>query len=345
MSQDAAAPAGQTLVTGAGGFVGSHLTRHLLARGGRVVALDLNLSRLADLEGTDGLELLPGDVTDGDLLQRSLREIDTVFHLAAAHLERGAGESHFRQVNVDGSRALARAALEAGVGRFVHCSSVGVYGRIRNPPADEATECRPELAYERSKLAGEAAVREVAAAGLPVVILRPVWVYGPGCPRTERLFDAIRRRRFLVGGRGETLRHCIYVEDMVKALILAAVDERAVGELLLVGDERAVPVRQLVDEIARLVGARPPRRVPLGLLWLAALLAEGTFAALGREPPVSRRSLRFFTGNTSFDTRHACRVLGFRPEYDLQAGLAATYQALYGAAEPVEGADGAAERS
>jgi dihydroflavonol-4-reductase len=329
MSQAAKTSQRRVLVTGAGGFVGSHLTQSLLKRGDRVVALDLDLSRLAALEGPANLELLAGDVTDRELQAAALRNTDTVFHLAAAHLERAAGEEHFRHVNVEGSRSLAAGALRAGVRRFVHCSSVGVYGRIRNPPADETTECRPELAYEQSKLAGEAAVREVAADGLPLVILRPVWIYGPGCPRTERLFESIRRGRFLVGGKGESLRHCIYIDDMVRALNLAASAEEAVGEVLVVGDARAVTVGRLVGEIALLVRARPPRQVPLGLLWLAAVLAEGAFAVMGREPPVSRRSLRFFTGNTAFDTARSRRLLGFEPQYDLEAGLAATYEALY----------------
>lgn len=314
---------GTVVVTGAGGFMGRHLVADQLARGRRVRALDLHLDALAPLDST-GLQLLTGDVADPALARHAVAGADLVFHLAAAHLSVSAPDAEFQRVNVEGTRALGEAALEAGVSRFVHCSTVGVYGVLESPPADEETPCEPEFAYERTKLQGERALLALSRErGLPLVVLRPGWVYGPGCARTEKLFRTISRGRFVVAGRGDSLRHSVYIRDAVRAFHLASTAD-AVGEVILLADGGAVSVRELVDRVAELEGVSPPRSVPAWLLYLAGLAAEAAFAPLGKEPPVSRRSLRFFSGNTSFVTEKAVRLLGFRAEYGIGEGLAET---------------------
>ncbi|MGB5513272.1 MAG: NAD-dependent epimerase/dehydratase family protein [Thermoanaerobaculia bacterium] len=320
---------GKVLVTGAGGFIGSHLTEALLEAGRAVRALDLNLDRIQHLALTPNLQALTCDIRDKKAVDKALAGVCTVFHLAAAHLGASTPDTEFQQVNVDAVKNLVSTANRAGVQRFIHCSSVGVFGRIENPPADETTICRPELTYERTKLEGEKSVLEQGKSGeLQVVVLRPVWVYGPGCGRTEKLFRAISKGRFVVAGRGRTLRHCIYIRDMVDASLLAETSLAASGEVIIVGDQEATTVRDLVDKIAKITGARPPRSVPLGLLWAAAVTAEAAFLPLGKEPPISRRSLRFFTGNTAFSTERARSLLGFEPRYDLTRGLAETHELL-----------------
>ncbi|MGB6852465.1 MAG: NAD-dependent epimerase/dehydratase family protein [Thermoanaerobaculia bacterium] len=320
----------RALVTGAGGFLGSHLALALAANGYSVTALDIDLERLRRLPTPAHLELIDGDVTDPEVQRRALEGVGLVFHLAAAHLGVSQSEQAFRRINVGAVEGLVARSRETGVGRFVHCSSVGVYGRIRNPPADEETPCHPELVYERTKLEGESVVLDAMRSGLPAVILRPVWVYGPGCPRTEKLFRALRKGRFVLAGGGQNLRHCIYVRDMTEAFQRAAAADSAIGQVIVVGDDRAVTVRHLVDEMARLADVRRPKSVPLALLYVAALAAEWGGRVLGREPPISRRTLRFFTANTAFDTGRARALLGFEPRYDLAAGLAETYEQLYG---------------
>ena len=325
---------GRALVTGAGGFIGSHLAAELHRRGSEVVALDLHLDRVRHLVTDDRFIPIEADVADPDVQRRAVVGVDTVYHLAAAHLTVAAAEGEFRRVNVEGVRTLVEACRAARVRRFVHCSSVGVYGTLANPPADEETPCRPEIAYERTKLEGEQRLLEaVRAHGFPAVIVRPVWVYGPGCPRTEKLFRSIGKGRFLMAGRGDARRHCIYIRDMIEAFVLASQSEAALGRVVIVGDAEAATVRELLDEIARLTGARSPLRIPVPLLWSAGLAAEIACKPLGKEPPLSRRTLKFFTGNTAFDISRAKELLGFEPRYDLRSGLEET-QRILGAGGP-----------
>ena len=319
----------RVLVTGAGGFIGSHVAADQARRGHVVVALDRELDAVGHLASMGRFELVRGDIADAEVRAAALRDVQTVFHLAAVHLSVSATETEFQRTNVMATRELAELAVALGVRRFVHVSTAGVYGRIKEPPADEKTECRPEIAYERTKLAGETVVREVAErSGMELVILRPVWVYGPGCHRTEKLLRAVSRNRFVMGGRGDRLRHSVYIRDMVEACHLSANAARASGETLVIGDDRAVSVRELLETVASITGARPPRRAPLALLWLGGFLAETVFRVLPGEPPLSRRTLKFFTGNSSFDTRRARELLGFSPRYDLRRGIAETYDIL-----------------
>jgi nucleoside-diphosphate-sugar epimerase len=314
----------RVLVTGAGGFIGRHLVADQLRRGRTVVAFDRDVSALQGLSHPD-LRVVEADVRAESRVRDAVSGVEVVFHLAAAHLSVRASASEYRQVNVDALRALIDISRSEGVGRFVHCSTVGVYGRLPSVPADEDTPCAPEFDYEKTKLEGEARLLDAHRSdGFPVVILRPAWVYGPGCPRTEKLFRAIAAGRFVVAGRGHRLRHSIYIRDAIRAMELAASVPGVEGQVLILADDRAQSIRTLVDEIAEVEGVRPPPAVPAPLLYLAGSGAELLFGLLGKEPPLSRRTLRFFSGNTSFRTERARRALGFVPRYSLRAGLEET---------------------
>ena len=111
----------------------------------------------------------------------------------------------------------------ARVRRLVHVSSVGVYGHVANPPAAEDAPLAPVNTYERTKRAGEEAARKAAAQyGVDMVIVRPSWVYGAGCPRTEKLVGALRRGRFFYIGPARNLRHPVYIDDFLDGVLLAA---------------------------------------------------------------------------------------------------------------------------
>jgi dihydroflavonol-4-reductase len=319
------------LVTGAGGFIGANLVLDQLARQRTVIATDLAVGQLEGLVPAEALKR--GEVRSHALDLRDtaahvplLAGIDTVFHLAAAHLDVLKGEDYFFEVNVRASAALARQAAEAGVRRFVHCSSVGVYGPLARLPADETTTPHPDIAYERSKLEGERAVlKAVAGRGMETIILRPAWVYGPLCPRTQKLVRTIARKRFFFVGDGATLRHPIYISDMLEAFELAATRLVPGGETVIVAGPETVSVRQLVELIIEALGMHyVPPRVPWWFMEAACLAMEKSFGLLGREPPFSRRSLKFFSETSAYDTAKAERLLGFKAQVDTREGFRRT---------------------
>jgi nucleoside-diphosphate-sugar epimerase len=316
----------KVLVTGAGGFIGSHLVRDQLARGRAVAATDLDLRRLEGLALEGELACEQFDIRSLERLPGLLDGVDTVFHLAAAHLDVLKDESYFFAVNADAAGALARTAAEAGVRRFVHCSSVGVYGPLQSLPADESTVPSPDIAYERSKLAGEQAVLEAAGGtGLETVVVRPAWVYGPLCPRTEKLIRTIARRRFFFVGDGANMRHPIYIADMLDAFERAATQPVPGGEVIIAAGPEPVTVRRLVELIVEELGMEySPPRIPTWFMHLACLGVEKAAGLVGREPPFSRRSLKFFSESSAFRIDRAERLLGFRPQVDTREGLRRT---------------------
>lgn len=318
-------PRRRALVTGAGGFIGTHLAGHLVDVGWEVAAVDLEIPE----GGPDGVRWRRADLLEPGAWADLLDGVDTVFHLASAHLQVDAPPGWYERVNVAGAAALVRLCADAGVRRLVHAGTVGVYGHVASPPADENAPTRPANEYERTKLEGERAVlRAAAETGLDVVVLRPSWVYGPGCPRTARLLRTVREGRFAFVGDGSNLRHPIFVSDVVRAFELAAdAPASAVGRPWLAVGPRAVTVRALVDACARVQDVPPPRRrLPRPLVAVGAAGAEWAFRLMGKEPPISRRSLAFFDHDNAFDGSAAERELGFRAVVELDEGLRRTLE-------------------
>ena len=322
----------RVLITGAGGFIGSHLVADQLRRGREVTAVDLHTDRLQPLANDPSLHIVTADFTDAAQIDPLLPGHDVCFHLASAHLETGVTDDYYWQVNVAGTEQFVRRCHQAGIGRFVHCSSVGVYGDIETPPADENFRCHPDVAYEKSKLAGEKAVLGYAQeSGYELTVVRPAWVYGPHCPRTLKLFKTIKKGRFFFVGDGSTLRHPIYIDDMVAGFEITAVHPQSPGQVFIIAGPRAVTLRELVDEIAHALQVPEPAiRLPLWSVWPVVLLMETAGKMLRREVPFTRRSLKFFTGNTAFSTSKAKAQLGYQAEIDLAEGLNLTYAWLRG---------------
>jgi nucleoside-diphosphate-sugar epimerase len=313
------------LVTGAAGFIGIHLARRLARDGYVVRAIDVQPMPPALV--VEGLSYEQVDVREGGRLAGLLEGVDTVFHLASMHLSVHASFELFQEVNVAAAADLVSACHHAGVRRLIHTSSVGVYGHVADPPAQENSPKHPENDYERTKLAGEEAARLRAdELGMDVVILRPAWVYGPGCPRTAKLLRSIRKGRFIYVGDGSNLRHPIYVDDAVEAFLLAAsAGPDARGRSFIVAGPRPVTLRELVDCCAHVLAApAPSRSLPRWLAYALGWGAELAYGVTGREPPLSRRSLAFFENDNAFDTSAAAAGLGFRAAMDLETGLRRT---------------------
>jgi nucleoside-diphosphate-sugar epimerase len=313
------------LVTGATGFTGSAVVRALVERGeSEVVALVRPSSDTAELQRL-GVECRTTDIRDLDSVTRSFGRPRRVFHVAAAFRTEHAELDEFQRVNVDATRNLLICAAEAGVERFVHFSTVGVQGAIDDPPAGEGYRYQPGDHYQRTKLEGELAAREFAERGLPVCIVRPVGIYGPGDRRFRKLFRPISRGRFVMIGSGETLYHLTYIDDLVAGILLAAGHPAALGEVFTIAGPRYTTLNELVASIANALGVRPPRlRIPYRPIYLASVACERACKAVGIEPPLYPRRVEFFSKDRAFDISKSRRVLGFEPKVDLEEGLRRT---------------------
>lgn len=320
----------KVLVTGAGGFIGSHLVDSQIEKGHEVRAVDLHLDLLRHLDGHPRLESALGDITDEKLVKEWVEGVEVVYHLASAHLDVALSDEHYRRVNVDGTLCLLEAALRAGVRRFVHCSSVGVIGDVENPPADEVSDCHPTNIYEKTKLEGERAALDFSRrTGLPVVVMRPAWVYGPRCPRTAKLIRTISKGRFPIFGSGKNMRHPVYISDAVRGLELCAETENIQGEVFIIAGEAPVESRELVSVIAREMNIRTSQiHLPVFLGQWGGLALELLFKPLGKQPPFSRRSMDFFLKHNAYSIGKAQHRLNYRPKVDLQTGIRQTIAGL-----------------
>lgn len=309
------------LVTGAGGFIGYNLCKHLAKDGFEVVGVDRHYPD--ENKRSDVFKMEVGDFRNTDQMNSWLSGVDAVIHLASAHLQISLNADEYWSINVHSLRPFLEQSRNLGVQRFIHVSSVGVYGNLTVLPADETTSCFPQSIYGQTKLAGEREVLDFAfESEFPVVVLRPAWVFGPYCPRTLKIYRTLWKKRFVMIGNGENLRHPIYIDDMISATKLCMLNDDAIGEVFIVAGETAITTNELIKSFYMEMDLPKPKiRIPY---WFGSLLAQGTemvFGVMGKEPPVSKRSLEFFNTNNAFSIQKAENVLGYASEYSFEEGL------------------------
>jgi nucleoside-diphosphate-sugar epimerase len=319
-------------VTGAAGFTGLALARSLTRRGQRVRGLVRNRKRASYLEQA-GVEIIAGDVRDRATVQDALLGVDTVYHLAAVFRRAGVPDSEYRSVHVDATRQLVECSAAAGVRRFVHCSTVGVHGDVEaQAPAAEDAPFHPGDIYQVTKLEGERMALDTAGrVGLPLTVVRPGPIYGPGDRRLLKLIGGVARKRFVLLGDGTPHFQMVYVDDLIEGFRLAADTPAAVGRTYIVAGGEAPTLNELVEEIASVAHVAPPRtRLPVWPFWVAGAICEGVCVPLGIEPPIFRRRVAFFTKNRWFDTSRARDELGYAPKVRLRDGIRRTLDSYRG---------------
>lgn len=316
-------PSQLSLVTGASGFVGSVLTDYLISLGRPVRAMVRNPAAIPGLE-KKGAEVVVADLKDSESLQRAVDGVGCIYHIAALFRQAGLPEREYYEVNAEGTRRLFEAAIAAGVRRIVHCSTVGVLGHIEHPPADENTPYNPGDVYQRSKMEGEKIALDFFQSGrIRGVVIRPAMIYGPGDRRTLKLFRMIARRRFFYVGKGEMEVHFIHVRDLARAFVLAMDQEAINAEIYIIAGERALPLREMVELIARELGVPPPRlHLPVRPVQLLGTICEAVCTPFRINPPIFRRRVDFYTKRRSFDASKAARELGFHPEKRVEEEIA-----------------------
>jgi nucleoside-diphosphate-sugar epimerase len=313
-------------LTGGTGYTGGRLLERLLGDGHEVRALARASSRRPAAAGVTWVE---GDLRESAAAGRLVDGCDAVVHVAAVYRTAGHPDAYYREVNVGGTERLLEAAARGGVRRFVHTSTVGVHGDVKNPPADESSPLAPGDVYQATKAEAEArALAFHRERGLPVTVLRPGAIYGPGETRLLKLFRAIARGRYAIVGSGRAYYHPVYIDDLLDAYRLGLEHPAAVGEAFIVAGPEYVSQRELAAAIARHTGGRVlPFRVPAAPLFLAGALVEAVCVPLGLEPPLHRRRVEFWTKSRAFSIAKARRMLGYAPRVGVDEGVARTARA------------------
>lgn len=256
----------RVVVTGGMGFIGRHLVDELLQMGKDVLVLD-NLSRTTSMSIQPNVSFVNADICNPSQLAPAMRDIELVVHTAGNSSGTvSVDDPRFDfETNAVGTFNIAEAALQAGVRRFVYLSSASVYGTPQRFPIDEEHPTKPFVPYGASKLSGEVACLSLFhSAGLPVVMVRPFCVYGPGENPKWALVEVSRYLRWhlnsqpieIIGDIDQKTRDFVHVRDVVASLLLIA-DRAEAGEIFNVGSGEEVSMRQLTQIIGIATGREP----------------------------------------------------------------------------------------
>lgn len=312
------------LVTGASGFVGSHIVDELLRQGARVRCLVRAASPRRWLEGKP-VELHVAEMTDAAGLAAASRDATWIVH--AAGLTRGDSVAAYHEANVAGTERMLRAALEAapGLRRFVLISSLAAAGpSLDGNPVTEDLTPSPVTPYGESKLRAEE-LALLLRDRLPVAVLRPPTVYGPRDPELLRFFRATKMHISL-----ELRRHgrfsVVHAEDLARATWLALTDERAVGGVFFVAGPDVTGYREMGVTVAEALGVRTVRFTPPRWFFHASAIAMGLAGRiLGRKSIVNRLKFREITSGDWICSSARFRGLtGWEPRFTLEEGVRLT---------------------
>jgi dihydroflavonol-4-reductase len=312
------------LVTGATGFIGSHLVEALAGAGCKVRALVRRSSDCALLERLN-IEIIRGDLTDIPALQNAVENCRHVYHLAAQR--KGSSKEQYFATNIQGTANLARAAVAARVERFVYVSSTGVYGVLKTRAVNENTQLRPNTYYRESKVLAEKTVlSSYGNEGLPAVIARVSGVMGPRSASWRGLFTAIATGHFRGIDTGEKYSHIAYVTDIVNGLRRCAETRGIEGECYLITGKDPIKTKDLLALIGEELGGGNRRAdLPAAPFSLLIDAAQVSYRWLGYELPYAHR-YEFFIKDNVFDISKAGKELGYRPEVSVRAAIRRTIE-------------------
>ena len=320
-------PTGSTvLITGATGFTGSVLTKKLVAQGHKVRAIVRNKAKCTQFANMN-IEWFVGQVYDENVIKEASAGVDYIFHVAAAFREPQIKKIDYYNVHVKSTQLLAEAAKQnSNLKRFVHTSTIGVHGHIEEPPADENYRFSPGDDYQTTKAEAELWFRNFAQENsIPHTVIRPAGIYGPGDKRLLKIFKMATKTIFPMLGFGKCLYHLIHVDDLTNAMILAATNDRAKGEVFIVGDPQAIPTAEIGRLAAQEYGKKfCVVRLPVTPFFVIADLCELICKPFGIEPPIYRRRVAFYTKDRSFNTSKVRNVLGLQYGRTTEEGIRET---------------------
>ena len=315
----------KALVTGATGFIGSHLVEALVQQGTQVRCLVRNTNNPGWVKDLP-VEFVVGDCREKTSLQEAVQDVDWVFHLAGAIM--AVHEQTFFEVNGLGTRNLVQACIEHNtrLKKFIYLSSQAAAGPFPGGGRKkESDPCEPVSPYGKSKLLGEESALS-RAQQLPLLILRPCAVYGPRDKGFLTLFQCLARHiKPCLTGHDQHISLC-YVEDLVRAILLAAATQTESGEIFFLSDGHDYRMEEIGDIFAQAMTVRAlTLRLPQQLLFGMALGAECLARVTGKPSIMSRGKVREMRcTNWLCDIAKARALLGFEPRTALARGAALT---------------------
>jgi nucleoside-diphosphate-sugar epimerase len=312
----------KSLVTGASGLIGGHLTQTLVSAGDDVRVLvrpTSNTRHLAALPVEYGV----GDLTDPASLRRAVAGVDRVFHCAAVVSDWG-DPAVFCAVNVSGTGHLLAAALDAGVKKFVHVSSTEVYGHPDYPATEDAPYRYRGWPYCDTKIDAEKQAWAWSRRGLPLTVVRPATVYGPRSATIVEFVELLKGGQMMLVAGGRKNAGLCYVGNLCDALLLVGKPDVGLGRAYNLSDGLDVTWGQFTNELAAILGMGPVRRsLPRGLAYAAGRLMEGWARARKQasRPLMTRMAVELVGTNQGFPGDRARRELSWRPRINFAEGM------------------------
>lgn len=316
----------KVLITGAAGFVGSHLAKSFLGDGHAVRGFVRPTKDTAVLEQL-GVEIARGDLADLTSMERAMEGCDQVYHLAASTSRHKPSRREAMAVNYEGTRHVVSAALKAGISRMVYSSTAGVYGVISNAPVDEASPLNPDSPYQEAKVAGEALVLAAQRNHrLPVVIARFPGVLGRGSMSWIPLFRAIGTGRFRIIGSGHNHTHTGHVLDIVDGLRRCGAIPDIEGRCYLLAGETATRIDDFVALFANALGVSiSPTRLPDFPYRVFHRMSCISYKYFGVTLPRAH-DYELFISDKVLSLERAKRELGYEPQIPIAQGIHETLQ-------------------
>lgn len=315
-------------ITGATGFLGKSLAEDL-AKKGHELYLHARSEEKKETIKELASKLVVCDINDEAAIKNLVDGADVVVHTVSNFRSASGSPESYTEINLNGTVNTFEQSRETGVKRFVHISTIGVLGDIKECPASETTEFNPGDDYQRTKLEAEKYCRTQAEnenLEMKLAVIRPCSLYGPGDMRMLKMFRMLKKGTFFVVGECEANFHAVYIDDLIAGIELAINDDSN-NEVFILGGDKYISLKEYITIAAHAVGARYPWiKIPFAPMYALSAIVEFACVPFGIEPPIFRRRVKFYRNNRAFDITKAKQKLGYTPEISLEEGMKRTVE-------------------
>ncbi len=321
----------KVLITGATGFIGSHLVEKNLKEGHAVRILALSGDKKASEMQSNSIEVIYGDIREQRDVKEAVRGVQIVYHLAAIVTD-WAPKTLFEQVNIEGARNICEASLKNGIERLIEMSTNDVFGLVEDVVIDESFDYKHwREPYADTKLEAAKIVHEYGQKGLPVSVAYPCWVYGPGDTTfVPSIADAILKGE-LIFWRKNVIIWPAYVKNVVDLLMVISQHPNAVGQGFLVHDGISDTFQNFSARIADAIGQKKPVfHIPYWSAFAASCIMEFTWKVCRKKtrPLLTKYIVKNLGSRLRFSIKKAESLLGWVPPVKYEEGFQETVQWL-----------------